>query len=246
MSSRLSSACARCRHPPCYYRADMTAGPRPAPSTCYEEALWASDHRYVAGVDEVGRGPLAGPVYAAAVILDRDRLPSCLGELRDSKELQATDRERLSGAVREEALAFAVGWSTVAEIDAWGITTANKTAMVRAINALRVRPHYVLIDGPATVAHQLPQKAIVDGDALCTTIAAASIVAKVARDDLMCELDRFYPEYGFASHKGYATRDHLARIERFGASSLHRRSWIAVQRRAGMLPIEESVVDATG
>jgi ribonuclease HII len=213
MSSRLSSACARCRHPPCYYRADMTAGPRPAPSTCYEEALWASDHRYVAGVDEVGRGPLAGPVYAAAVILDRDRLPSCLGELRDSKELQATDRERLSGAVREEALAFAIGWSTVAEIDAWGITTANKTAMVRAINALRVRPHYVLIDGPATVTHQL---------------------------------DRFYPEYGFASHKGYATRDHLARIERFGASSLHRRSWIAVQRRAGMLPIEESVVDATG
>lgn len=223
----------------------MTAGPRPTPSTSLEEALWASNCRYVAGVDEVGRGPLAGPVYAAAVVLDADRLPSCVGELRDSKELQAADRERLSQAVREEALAFGIGWATVVEIDAWGITAANKTAMIRALTGLRVRPHFVLIDGPAMLPHALPQRAVVDGDATCTTIAAASIVAKVARDALMCELDRFYPEYGFAAHKGYATRYHLSRIERYGASSLHRRSWLAVQRRAGLGGFEFASVEST-
>ncbi len=216
----------------------MTAGPRPQPSTALEEALWSARRRYVAGVDEVGRGPLAGPVFAAAVVLDPERQPAWLGELRDSKELSAHARQRLSEAVWREAPAVAVGWASVAEIDAWGIAPANRAAMVRALNGLRLRPEFVLIDGPATLSYPLPQRAVVDGDATCTSIAAASVVAKVARDAVMCEIDRLYPVYGFAANKGYATRDHLARLERYGASDQHRRSWLAVQRRVAQRGLE--------
>ena len=211
----------------------MAAGSRLQPSTAVEETLWAS-RSLVAGVDEVGRGPLAGPVFAGAVILDPDAKPGWLRELRDSKVLAASDRERLAQAIRQEALCFGLGWSSVGEIDAWGIGPANKMAMIRALNALPVRPQFVLIDGPLTVNHPLPQRAIVDGDATCTSIAAASIVAKVARDFLMCELDTIHPEYGFAAHKGYATPDHVARIERYGPSVQHRRRWLAVQRRGAV------------
>src|SRR5262249_33909911 len=125
------------------------------------------------------------------------------------------------------------------EIDAWGISVANRTAMVRALNALGLRPQYALIDGPSIVHHSLPQRAIVDGDALCMSIAAASIVAKEARDQLMRDLDHDFPEYGFANHKGYATREHLSRLERFGASNQHRRSWAAVQRRVAHLEVSD-------
>jgi ribonuclease HII len=219
----------------------MAAGPRPQPSTEIEEALWASDVRFVAGVDEVGRGPLAGPVYAAAVILNPDLRPEWLCELRDSKVLLAAERERLSEAVREGAIAFGIGWSSVFEIDAIGIGRANKLAMVRAIEALPVAPQYVLVDGPLATGHALPERTVVDGDALCTSIAAASIVAKVARDAVMRHLDHLYPEYGFASHKGYATPDHLSRIERYGLCTQHRRSWAALQRRvAGAAPAEDA------
>jgi ribonuclease HII len=183
-------------------------------------------------VDEVGRGPIAGPVYAAAVILHPDRRPDWLSELRDSKVLPASDRERLAEVVRREAFAFGIGWCTVTEIDQWGIGPANKRAMVRALNALPVWPEHVLIDGPLPINHPLPQKTIIDGDATCTSIAAASIVAKVARDALMCDLDREYPAYGFAAHKGYATKEHLERLDKYGPSVEHRRSWLAVQRRA--------------
>jgi ribonuclease HII len=211
----------------------MAAGPRPLPSTSVEEAYWASGHRIVAGIDEVGRGPIAGPVYAAAVVLDPDRHPDWLPDLRDSKVLLAPERERLALAIREEALCFGIGWATVAEIDAWGIGPANKYAMIRALSALSLRPNVALIDGPLGIKHPIPQRTIVDGDATCMSIAAASIVAKVARDSLMCKLDPLYPEYGFASHKGYATREHLAKLEEHGPSVQHRRSWLAVQRRAG-------------
>lgn len=210
----------------------MAAGPRPKPSTLEEEALWSSGLRFVAGVDEVGRGPLAGPVYAAAVILDPCSHPQWLDEVRDSKVLLAPERERLAQLIEHEALAWSLGWATVAEIDGWGITLANRMAMTRALQALRVRPHFVLIDGPAGLKTQHPQKAIIDGDALCASISAASIVAKVARDRLMCDLDVLYPEYGFAGHKGYATREHLDRIARYGASVQHRRSWARVQLAA--------------
>jgi ribonuclease HII len=227
-------------------RAKMTAGSRPLPSTRFEEALWASNVRFVAGVDEVGRGPLAGPVYAAAVILHPDRRPGWLSELRDSKVLLVNDRQRLSEAVRSEALAFAIGAASVAEIDAWGIGPANKLAMSRAIAALPLRPQHVLIDGPIPINDPLPQRTIVDGDAICASIAAASIVAKVARDALMCELDALYPQYGFAAHKGYATRHHLEQLARFGPCVQHRRSWLAVQRRAaeGLRDGEMEAADA--
>jgi ribonuclease HII len=210
----------------------MTASPRLRPSTSFEEALWASGRAFVAGVDEVGRGPLAGPVFAAAVVLDREARPGWLCELRDSKVLPSAERERLSEAIRAEALSYSIGGASVAEIDAWGIGCANRVAMVRAMEGLHLRPHFVLIDGPSTVKHPLPQRAIVDGDAICCSIAAASIIAKVARDAVMCHLDGFYPEYGFAEHKGYATREHLDRLARHGPSIQHRRSWQAVQRHA--------------
>jgi ribonuclease HII len=215
-----------------YDSAVMTAGSRPLPSTSVEEGLWLSGCRLVAGVDEVGRGPLAGPVFTAAVVLHSDRRPGWLDEVRDSKVLLAKDRERLAEAVRAEALDYALGWSSVDEIDAWGIGLANKMAMIRAIDGLRERPGAVLIDGPIPVKHPVPQTTIVDGDATCCSIAAASIVAKVARDAVMCHLDVLYPGYGFASHKGYATRDHLESLARQGPCLQHRRSWLAVQRRA--------------
>jgi ribonuclease HII len=212
----------------------MTAGPRPLPSTSIEEGFWSSGHRFVAGIDEVGRGPIAGPVYAAAVILDRTARPEWLADLRDSKVLPASERERLALAIREGALSFGIGWATVAEIDAWGIGPANKYAMIRALAALPVRPTVALIDGPLGLNHPVAQRTIIDGDATCMSIAAASIVAKVARDALMCELDAVYPQYGFAAHKGYATREHLAKLEHYGPSVQHRLSWLAVQRHAGL------------
>ncbi len=211
----------------------MVAGLRPAPSTSIEEALWATGCPYVAGVDEVGRGPLAGPVFSAAVILAPDWRPDWLSEIRDSKVLRAIDRERLAQAIRQEALAYAIGWSSVAEIDGWGIAPANRTAMMRALNALPMRPQHVLIDGPATLpGYPADQRAVVRGDATCCSIAAASIVAKVARDRLMQDLDTVYPAYGFAAHKGYGTQGHLERLRRYGPSVQHRRSWLAVQKFA--------------
>ncbi len=221
----------------------MTAGPRLLPSTVNEEALWAAGSRLVAGVDEVGRGPLAGPVYAAAVILDPDRLPDWLCDVRDSKELRAPERERLAAMIKAEALDYSIGWASVAEIDAWNIAVANRMAMGRALAGLRQRPSFVLIDGPSTIGGPLPQRAIVDGDASCASIAAASIVAKVARDAVMRRLGELFPVYGFASNKGYATPDHLASLERHGACVYHRRSWLAVRRRAGLLP-PETAADA--
>lgn len=207
----------------------MTAAPRPQPSLNVEAALWAEDRRFVAGVDEVGRGPLAGPVFAAAVILDPGSRPGWLDELRDSKELLAPDRERLSELIRAEAVDFAVGWSTVAEIDTIGIGPANYQAMSRALSALRVRPEYALIDGPIRLKHNpLPQKTIVDGDATCMSIAAASIVAKVERDAMMEALHLDFPQYGFAHHMGYGTAEHLAALARYGPCPVHRRSFVPV------------------
>ncbi len=230
----------------------MTAGPRLQPSTAVEASLWESGCRLVAGVDEVGRGPLAGPVYTAAVILDPACRAGWLSELRDSKVLPANDRQRLSLVIRAEALDFALGWASVEEISACGIGPANKMAMVRAIRGLRHRPGQVLIDGPLGIDIETPQRTIVDGDATCSSIAAASIVAKVARDALMCRLDGVFPGYRFASNKGYATKDHLDAIGRMGTCSQHRNSWLAVQRRAaqGVLDLEAAEVleaaDAAG
>ncbi len=229
----------------------MAAAPRPQPkpSTRYEEALWASGYTRVAGVDEVGMGPLAGPVFTAAVILDPEKTKGrkkygWLKDVNDSKVLLAPERERLAEVIKAECVSYAIAWSTVAEIDALNIRQANFLAMRRAINSLGVKADHVLIDGPWPIKHPLPQKSIVGGDALVSSIAAASIVAKVARDAFMCHVSRFFPEWRFHEHKGYSTPDHLQRIARYGASSQHRRSWLAVRRRAG-LPILGEEEDPT-
>lgn len=208
----------------------MAAGSRPLPTTREERALWSAGCRFVAGVDEVGRGPIAGPVYAAAVVLDPRRRYGWLRDVRDSKVLTAAERERLDVFIRRDVVSYGIGYASVGEIDGWGITCANRMAMERALMALGVRAGYVLIDGPTGIKTTHAQKAIVDGDATCASIAAASIVAKVARDHVMCVLDGHFPQYGFAGHKGYATRDHLERLARFGPCDQHRRSWPRVRQ----------------
>jgi len=182
----------------------------------------------VAGVDEAGRGPLAGPVVIAAVILDPRRR---INGLRDSKILTAARRETLDTRIRARALAFSVVAIEVDDIDRFNIFQATMLGMARAIAALALRPARALIDGTHVPQNiQCEGRAIVDGDALEPSISAASILAKVARDRLMCELDGRYPNYGFAQHKGYATPEHLAALDRLGPCREHRRSFAPVRR----------------
>jgi ribonuclease HII len=179
--------------------------------------------RWVAGIDEVGRGPLAGPVAVAAVILDPRNLPK---GVQDSKTLSAERREELSRSILDKALGVAIVFASAREIDTFNIRGATLRAMARALGALALRPDFALIDGrdvPDGLCCQA--RALIGGDGLSLSIAAASIVAKVARDALMTRLHAHYPEYGFDSHVGYATRRHVAALERWGPSPLHRRSF---------------------
>lgn len=176
----------------------------------------------MAGVDEVGRGPLAGPVITAAVILDPARP---IAGLRDSKALAPARRETLARLVREGALAWALGRAEVEEIDRWNILQATLLAMERAVLALPVAPDRVLVDGNRCPRVPYPVEAIVGGDGLIDAISAASIVAKVARDAEMVELEARYPGYGLAGHKGYPTREHLEALVRLGPAPVHRRSF---------------------
>jgi ribonuclease HII len=187
-----------------------------------ERILALRGYRTIAGVDEVGRGALAGPVVAAAVILD-DARP--LRGLRDSKMLLASERERLALAVAARARAVGVGQADVHEIDALNIHHASLLAMRRALEALTLRPDFVLFDAVTLPGLDVPQRGIVRGDALCAVIAAASIVAKVHRDALMRRLHEDYPLYGFAAHKGYGTGTHLATLRRIGPTPVHRRTF---------------------
>ena len=177
----------------------------------------------VAGIDEVGCGPLAGPVVAAAVVL---RSSPPIRGLDDSKRLTREEREALVAEIRQRAEAIAVGEASVAEIDRWNILGAARLAMQRAVAQLAPPPSFLLIDGRHVLPNGFPQIAIVKGDGSCACIAAASIVAKIARDRMMLELDRQYPEYGFARHKGYATAEHLAALDRHGPSPIHRRAFL--------------------
>ena len=180
----------------------------------------------VAGVDEVGRGPLAGPVVAAAVILDPAR--PVVG-LDDSKRLSARRREVLAEEIRATAVAWALGRAEVEEIDALNILQASMLAMERAVAALAVRPRHVFVDGNRTPVLPVPATAIVGGDGRVAEIAAASILAKVARDAELVELDAVHPGYGFAGHKGYASRVHLEALARLGPTPIHRRSFAPVR-----------------
>lgn len=179
--------------------------------------------KLIAGVDEAGRGPLAGPVVAACVIL-----PPChtIRGIRDSKQLTEPTREQLFEAIRREAIGWAVGIATPREIEQLNILRASLLAMRRAVEQLPVLPELLLIDGRNAIPGcPLPQRTLVDGDAQDERIAAASIVAKVVRDRLMREYDRLYPGYGFARHKGYATPLHLRQLQRLGPSPIHRRTF---------------------
>ena len=187
---------------------------------------------FLAGVDEVGRGPLVGSVVAAAVILD-PKAP--IDGLTDSKKLTARRRESLDVLIRERALAFAVAEASAEEVDSLNIYHATHLAMRRAVDALLPQAEYLLVDGNRLPGHALPGQAVVKGDARHPAIAAASILAKVARDAQMAELDLRYPEYGFARHKGYPIKEHLAALEAHGALAEHRKSFAPVQRQLALL-----------
>jgi len=179
------------------------------------------------GIDEAGRGPLAGPVFAAAVILDPGRR---IKGLRDSKVLVAERREVLAVEIRERALAWAVASADVQEIDSINILQATLLAMRRAVEALPVVPTEAIVDGNQCPRLACPVHAIVKGDRDVASISAASILAKTARDALMRELDALYPSYGFAQNKGYGTPEHLAALDRFGPCVIHRRSFAPVMQ----------------
>jgi ribonuclease HII len=181
----------------------------------------------IAGVDEAGRGPLAGPVCAAAVILDPARPIAGIG---DSKKLSPARRERLEPLIREQALAWSVAWASAEEIDRLNILQATLLAMRRAVESLRIRPVKVLIDGNRCPELDIAAEAIVGGDGSVPAIGAASILAKVARDRLMLELDTECPGYGFAKHKGYPTREHLEAIDRLGPCRWHRFSFAPLSK----------------
>jgi ribonuclease HII len=192
-----------------------------------------------AGVDEAGRGPLAGPVVASAVILDpRKRIRG----IRDSKVIEPEEREELAIKIRASAIAWSVAWADVEEIDNLNILQATYLAMRRALLRLRVRPAHVQIDGdrcPSFVGLSLECsfEAIVDGDARRICIGAASILAKTTRDAMMVGLDAVYPQYGFASHKGYSTPEHFEALEKYGPSPIHRRSFEPVRVAAAGIHI---------
>jgi len=186
-----------------------------------ERRAWAAGFRLVAGVDEVGRGCLAGPVYAGAVILG-DYAPAGLD---DSKALLPEVREDLTRRIEANAVATAVGAATPAEIDSLGIVAGTLLAMRRALASLRVRPDHVLFDAVRLPGLEVPQLSFIRGDSSVAAIAAASVVAKTARDAFLARLDARFPYYGFARHKGYATTEHLQALRRHGPSPVHRLSF---------------------
>lgn len=180
----------------------------------------------VAGVDEAGRGPLAGPVYAAAVILDPARP---IAGLKDSKKLSAKNRDRLSAEIKQHALAWAIASSSVVEIDRINILQASLLAMRRAVEGLHSMPEEILVDGLHCPSVSMPARAIVKGDASVPAIAAASILAKTARDAELLRLHAEFPQYGLDRHKGYPTAAHLAALREHGAAIIHRRSFAPVR-----------------
>ncbi len=202
-----------------------------APTLEAERRLWALGYFCVAGVDEAGRGPWAGPVVAAAVVLppQREDLEEALAGVDDSKRLTPAQREDLFHTIHTVALAVGVGQASHEEIDALGIVPATQLAMKRALAALSPQPDYLLLDHLALPDVNIPQRSFVRGDAQVLSIAAASIIAKVTRDRIMVEMDARYPGYGFAQHKGYGTRAHREALARLGPSPIHRRTWAPVR-----------------
>lgn len=189
----------------------------------YEMKLLKNNIKYIAGIDEVGRGPLAGPVYTAAVILDPNI--DILG-IRDSKKLSEKQREFLSEEIRQKCLCYSIGIASEEEIDEINILNATKLAMKRAIEGLPIKPDYLLIDALRLKDVDIPQIAIIKGDDLSISIGAASIVAKVERDSFMVKISQNYSEYKFESNKGYGSKEHIEALKKYGPCKIHRRSFI--------------------
>lgn len=197
------------------------------PDLFFETTLWPS-YRHIAGMDEAGRGALAGPVAVGAVILPNDpTLPfQALAGVRDSKQMSPLERESLAPRIQEAALTWSVGFASAGEIDSQGIVCATRLAALRALKGLTMFPEYLLTDFRLELPQlDVSQTALVKGDALCLSIACASVLAKTARDSLMCELDSQYQGYGLGQHKGYGTQAHRSAMKQMGVSAIHRRSF---------------------
>lgn len=204
----------------------------PAPDLQFERALWKAGLPAVAGIDEAGRGCLAGPVAAAAVILPADEgIAATLAGVRDSKQLSPADRETARMIIENTSLAWAVGWADNLEIDRLGIVPATRLAVWRALEKLDPLPDHLIVDYLVLPDIPLPQTRLVKGDARSLSIAAASILAKTHRDAWMSANDRTYPGYGFEKHKGYGTARHREAIQSLGACPLHRMSFAPLRRR---------------
>ena len=188
----------------------------------YEQKYWQSGKKYLAGIDEAGRGPLAGPVVSAAVILPQDiELPG----VKDSKKVSEKKREVLYDDIQDKALCVGVGWADVTEIDEKNILQATYQSMRQAVGNLHINPEILLVDGRKADIKHFQQESIIDGDAKSLSIAAASIIAKVTRDRMMRQFDIVFPEYGFAKHKGYGTKQHIEAIQKSKATPIHRKSF---------------------
>lgn len=213
----------------------------------YESELWSQGFNLIAGVDEAGVGPMAGPVVAGAVVLPRDYK---LRELDDSKKLDEATREQMAPQIKADAVAWGIGVAEVEDIDELNIYHAGLLAMRRAVEGLKTKsdfilPDFILVDARTIPDCAAPQRGIVRGDSLSASIAAASIIAKTTRDAMMIELDEQYPGYGLAAHKGYPTPQHFEALRRLGASPIHRRSYRPVREVLGLEPVQTALFDAT-
>lgn len=196
------------------------------PDLSFERALWKAGLSAVAGIDEAGRGALAGPVAAAAVILPPEaKMVECLKGVRDSKQMTPHQREAGREKILQYAVTWGVGFASAEEVDQMGILPATRLAACRALEALTLPPAHLLLDYLFLPENPLPQTALIKGDRRSLSIAAASVLAKTARDALLCKLELTYPGYGFASHKGYGTQAHRAALQRLGVSPVHRLSF---------------------
>lgn len=202
-----------------------------APDLSFETVLWEQNLHYLAGIDEAGRGALAGDVAAAAVILPREpALIEILDGVRDSKQMTSEQRAYWAIEIKNAALAWAIGFASNLEIDSLGIASATRLAIRRALEGLPVNPQHLLVDYIKLPDCAIPQTILVKGDSRCLSIAAASVLAKTSRDALMCQYDHCFPGYGFARHKGYGTASHRRALAQLGACSLHRCSFAPVNQ----------------
>ena len=209
-------------------RGEGSTAMRVNPDTFFESQFWKNGLPHVAGLDEAGRGALAGPVAVGAVILPRKKrlLTRTLAGLRDSKQMTPLERETLAPRIQKVALTWSVAFASAEEIDSLGIVHATRLAALRALHGLSLAPQYLLTDFRLELPElDISQTALVKGDALCLSIAAASVLAKTTRDQLMCELDSCYQGYGLGKHKGYGTQAHRSAMARLGASAIHRKSF---------------------